>query len=196
MPVCDLIATKARILYAPLGATLPADTVAAGGVFPAGWVEVGYTSEPTKLAYKSEELDFKVEQSLGTVRSQRVDEEASIETVLAEITAQNLALAWDGDMTSVAPGVGQPGKEELTLGGNTQLTERMWCIEGSYIDEDLALFPVRVFVWKATATTGGELQFSRKDAMGIGLKLKVLEDLSKPIKQQLMKIQKILEPGS
>lgn len=196
MAVCDLIATGAKVLYAPLSTGLPADTVAAGAAWPAGWVDFGYTSEPTKLIYESEELDHMVEQELGAVRRQRVEEKASLETVLAEITLTNLSVAWDNTVSSTPAGVGQPGKEELVVGGSAGLTERMWGIEGKYVDEDGATFPVRVFVWKGTGVTGGELQFSRKDATGIPLKVGMLIDTTKAAGQKFFKIQKILEPAT
>lgn len=196
MPICDLFATGAIIYYAPLGTTVPADTVAAGVAWGGAWINAGYTSQPVTILYKAEKLKFEIEQALAKVKDQIIAEEGGFETVLAEITLTGMSLAWGGTVTPTGAGVGQPGKEELPLGGLAACTERMWGIEGKYVDEDGATFPIRAFFYIGVPDLGGELKFSKKEAAGIALKVECSEDLTKTIGQRLMKISKILEPAT
>ena len=47
----DIIVTGARVFVAPVGSTLPAPSLAVDAAWPTGWVDVGFTLEPTKLNY-------------------------------------------------------------------------------------------------------------------------------------------------
>lgn len=193
--VTDIIVSPVTVYYGTLAATLPADTVAVGGAWPAGWTKVGFTKESLKAAYEYDSLDVMIQQSLAAVRRRKTKEDLRLETVLAELSADVVNLSWDGTVTQTAAGAGQPGKEELTVGGGAVLTERQWGFEGNYIDEDGALFPVRMFVWKGTATTGGALEWTKSDYVGIPLKVSALADMAKAVGSRLFKLQKILEPA-
>lgn len=190
----DIIVTGARVYVAPLSTTLPAETLAADAAWPTGWVDVGYTLEPTKLTYKFDMLEIFVEQTMAPVRRRRIKEEISIETVLAEHSASNLALALAAAATATAATASVPGFERVTIGGDPNLPLTMVGIEGSYTDEDNALLPVRVFIWQATASDGGTLEYSKEKPAGIPLKLTALADTSKPRGQQMIQITRILEP--
>jgi hypothetical protein len=194
--ISDIIMTPVRVLYSPVGTSLPADTVAAAGNWPAGWVELGYTSDALKLGYKFETKDFFVQQSLAAVRRQKNKEELGLETQLAELDGSQLALTWGATNTPTAAGAGQPGKEEIVIGDEATIPELQWGFEGAYVDEDGMTFPVRVFIWKATAVSGGELEFSNQKETGVPLKLAAVADMTKPRGQRLMKLQKILEPAT
>lgn len=194
--VTDIVVTPAALWVGTLVAALPADTLAVGAAWPAGWTKVGFTKESVKLAYEFDDLEIEIQQSLGPVDSVRIKEGAKFETVLAELAADAIALGWDGTVTQTPAGVGQPGKEELPIGGTATLTKRQWGIEGSYRDEDGALFPIRVFIWKGVATAGGELEFAKADYTGVPLQVKALADMTKAAGSRLFKLQKILEPAS
>ncbi len=190
----DIIVTGARIFVAPLGTTLPAPSLAVDAAWPTGWVDVGFTLEPTKLNYKFDVLEVFVEQSMSPVRRRRTKEEASIETVLAEHSAGNLALALAATATTSAATSTVVGYEEVTLGGDPNLSLYMVGIEGAYNDEDAAFFPIRLFLWQATAADGGTLEYGKDKPAGITLKLNALADPTKTRGQQLLKIQRVLEP--
>jgi hypothetical protein len=194
--ISDIILTPVRILYSALATAVPVDTVAVGGSWGAGWTELGYTEAPLTMAYSSEEYEKEVQSSLAPVKRMRIREGLSLETVLAELDGAQLNLMIDGVLTATPAGVGQPGKEEIAVGGKQALTEKQWGFEGSDIDEDAMTFPVRVFVWKATATAGVSLEFAKEKSTGVSLKIKALADLTKTDGQRLFKIQKILEPAS
>lgn len=88
------------------------------------------------------------------------------------------------------------GKEELDAGGVSTLTKRAWGFEGKYVDEDGATFPIRLFIWKGTASMNGDLEFGKDDYAGISLQIEALADRTKSLGQQLFKMQKVLEPAT
>lgn len=190
----DIIVTGARVFIGVVGSVLPAPSLAVDAAWPAGWRDVGFTLEPTKLMYKFDLLEIFVEQTMGAVRRRRVKEEAGIETVLAEHSAENLALALAATASTVAATALVPGYEEVTIGGEPNLPLYMVGIEGAYNDEDEAFFPIRLFFWLATSADGGSLEYARAKPVGVPLKMSALADPTKPRKQQLFKIQRVLEP--
>ena len=190
----DIIVTGARVFIAPTGTTLPAPALAADAAWPSGWVDVGYTLEPTKVTYKFDTLKIMVQQTMAPVRTRRIKEEVTIETVLAEHTTGNLAQAMAGVSTATAATATVPGYEEFTVGGDQALPVVMVGIEGSYNDEDNATFPIRLIAWQAVVSDGGTLEYDREKAAGIPLKLDVLADTSKTRGQQLFKVVRVLEP--
>jgi len=194
--VSDIVIPNAKVYSAPLGTSLPADTVAVGGAWPAGWVSAGFLKEPLTITYEFDVLEVMILQSLAPVARRKTKEGLSIKTTLAEFTADFLNIALDGTVTQTAVGSGQPGKEEITFGDKATITERMWGFEGSYVDEDGATFPIRMFVYKGNAKAGGDLVMGKEDYTGVPLEIGALSDMTKAVGARLFKIQKILEPGS
>lgn len=194
--VSDIIVTPATVYYAAYGATLPADTVAAGTAWGGTWTKVGYTNAPLSMLYEADELDLEIEQSLAAVDRIKTSEALTLETTLAELYLDGIQLGTGGTVTDTAAAAGQPGKEELPVGGTATLTKRAWGFEGSYVDEDGATFPVRVFVWRATARLNGALEFGKAQAVGTPIQIKAVADMTKTAGQRLFKISKILEPAT
>lgn len=194
--VSDIILSPATVYYAPYGATVPADTVAAGTAWGGSWVKLGWTKTPLSMLYEFDELDMAIEQSLAPVKRAKVSEALTLETTLAEMYLDGVQLGSGGTVSDTAAAAGQPGKEELVVGGDAVLDERAWGFEGAYVDEDGAKFPVRVFVWKATARLNGALEFGKADYVGTPLQVKALADMTKTNGQRLFKISKVLEPAS
>ena len=194
--VTDIMVSPALVYYAPSSTAVPADTVAAGTAWGGAWVSMGYTKTPLSMKYEFDEVDVNIEQSLAPVDRQKTSEGLTLETTLAELYLDGIALGSGGTVTQTPAGVGQPGKEELPLGGVATLTKRMFGFEGKYIDEDGATFPVRVFVWRATAALNDALEFGKEDSTGVSLIIKALADMTKTDGQRLFKISKILEPAT
>lgn len=194
--VTNIIVTPAVVYYAPYGTAVPADTVAAGTAWGGSWVKMGYTKTPLAANYETEELDVEIEQSIAPVDRVKTKEALTLETMLAELYLDGVNLGAGGTNTPTAAGAGQPGKEELTVGGTATLTKRAFGFEGTYVDEDGATFPVRVFVWRATARLNGALEFGKADTTGVPLQIKAVADMTKSVGQRLFKISKILEPAT
>lgn len=196
MTVSDIIVSPCRILYSLPGVTLPADTVAVGGAWPAGWSELGYTKTPLSVEYAFEKLDYDIQESLAPVGRTKTKEGMKIETTMAELVTSYLDLAWDGTYSVTAAGAGQPAKEELLLGDTPEMTVLQWGFEGNFVSAAGNSHPVRLFVWKATAETGGKLEFGKAETTGITLKVEAISDMSKSAGQRLFKWQKITAPAA
>lgn len=194
--VSDIIISPAKVYYAPTGTAVPADSVAADTAWGGAWVYVGFTKTPLSMKYEYEKFEIEVEQSFAPVDRIKKSETLTLETVLAELNLTNLNLVVDGTVTATAAGAGQVGKEELDAGGVSTLTKRAWGFEGKYVDEDGATFPIRLFIWKGTASMNGDLEFGKDDYAGISLQIEALADRTKSLGQQLFKMQKVLEPAT
>jgi hypothetical protein len=195
--VAELIIGPAKVYYAPIGTTLPADTVAVDGAWPVGWIRVGLTTAPLTVAYEFDTAAPDIQESLADVDRAKVSEGASFETMMGQMNLALLPLAWGGTNTVTPAGPAQPEKEEYTVGGERRLAKGMWAFEGEWVDDDDTVYPVRCFIWKGTPTEGGELEFSKSDyTEGTPLKIGALGDLSKAKGQQLFKMQRITGPVS
>ena len=191
--ISDIVVTAARLFHSPIGTASPLDTLDVDAAWPAGWVSVGYTLEPVKASYTFDVLNVMVQQEMGTVKRIRIKEALKLGTILAELTATNMALAFAGEVTTAAATATLAGYEEFSIGGKYELPMAQWGIEGSYVDEEENLRPIRVFVWKATAAAGGEVVFNREQVAGIPLEIAALHDRSKAKGRRLMAARRVLE---
>jgi hypothetical protein len=196
MAVSDILVSPVRILRSAVGTSLPADTVAAGGAWPAGWTEFGYTKQPLTVDYAFDVLDYDVQESLAPVGRTKTKESLKFETTLAEFDLTNLDKAVDGILSTTSASSGQPAKDELTLGDQPEMEVLQWGFEGSYVSAAGNTHPIRLFIWKATAETGTKLEFGKLDTTGISLKGAAISDLTKTAGQRLLKIQKITAPAT
>lgn len=194
--VAAITMSNAKLFYAPVGTTLPADSLAVGAAWPVGWVVYGLTSAPLVVAYSYETKAPEIQEAMGAVKRKKVSEEATLETTMAQLDFAGLPSLWGGTNTVVASGVGQVGKETFKIGGAAQLPIRMWGFEAEQEDEEGNVFPVRGFIWKATSEEGGELEFSKEDWTGIPLKLSALEDLSRTKGERLFQLVRVIEAAS
>ncbi len=153
--ISDIVVSAARLFHSPIGTAAPLDTLDVDADWPEGWVSVGYTLEPVKASYTFDVLDVMVQQEMGTVKRIRIKEALKLSTVLAELTAATMALSFAGEVTTAAATSTLAGYEEFSVGGKYELPMAQWGLEGSFVDEDEILRPIRVFVWKATAAAGG-----------------------------------------
>ena len=191
--ISDIVVSAARLFHSPVGTAAPLDTLDVDADWPEGWVSVGYTLEPVKAQYTFDVLEVMVQQEMGTVKRIRIKEALKLGTILAELTATNMALAFAGETTTAAATSSLAGYEEFSVGGKYELPMAQWGIEGSYVDADEVLRPIRVFVWKATAAAGGELVFNREQVAGVPLEISALHDRSKAKGRRLLAARRVLE---
>lgn len=87
-------------LYAaPLGTTEP-DSVS--GAWGAGWVQLGYTDAGSTFTFQTQTANVEVEEELFAARIVSTGASGTLAFALAELTRQNLLLALNAGITSLA----------------------------------------------------------------------------------------------
>lgn len=113
----NFIRGAARLLVAGMTITFPTavSDVINLSTFDAqtGWVDVGATKTGITITRNNTEETFDVDQILGDIDSRPVSYEQTVATALAEVTLENLQLAWEGGPISSSGGfrtmgVGEP----------------------------------------------------------------------------------------
>lgn len=192
MAVADILLTPAKIFVAPIATAAPADTVEYNADWGGAWADCGYTTSPLTVAFGRETYEVFVEQLSLAVKEMVTKETCTFETTLAEFTGDNLKLAFNSaTVTTTAPGAGQPGKEEIEVGGAVAIARYAFGFEGLYQDAAGANFPVRLIVFIGEPVLNGQLQFGKNKEAGLPLQVKAKADTSKAVGKQLMKIIKI-----
>lgn len=199
--VANIVKSGAWLYNAPIAEANPDETtVDYGADWGGNWVRVGFTKAPLTLAYESEELDIEVEEELAPIGRWRVKENATLETILAELTAEYLQLAASNQDTvsETAAAAAQKGYEETGLGGEVVLTEKKWGFEGLFLNASGDEEPIRVFVHKGTARLNGALEFSKKstDYTGVAIQIKAITDTTKSAGQKLLLFQRVTAEAS
>lgn len=182
MGVGNLLKTKAKVWIAPYGEALPDETsVAYGGSWGGNWSSWGYTQAPLKFKPELKRFLHKIEEALGAVKAQNMESMCEFETVLAEMTADNIAYALGVDpddatngVTTTAAGVGQKAFEQISMGNVVQVENWAIGFEGLSVDSAGNNQPLRVFITKAVIEINGELEFSDKSDNALGIPVKVL----------------------
>lgn len=192
MAVTDILVTPASIWRAPVSEPLPDEsTVAYGAAWGGNWANLGYTLEPVSLGYETETFKLMVEQLTAPVRAVRQEETVTIETVLAEITGANLALVLDGTTTPTSAGVNQVAYDRILAGGSVSLSEYAWGFEGFRLGANNARLPVRVFIYRGSATLNGQLTFAKSAGVGIPIRIEAMPDTTRAAGQQIIEIHNV-----
>lgn len=201
--VANVIVGGATVWYAPEGEAKPDDTtVGYGAAWGGNWKRVGYTKAPVAVAYESSEMEVEVEEVTGPIDRLLTSETGRIETMLAEIAGEYIALATGQDpataVTTTAAGASQVGFDEVGIGGTAFLEKFAWGFEGRRPDANGNVLPIRFFVHRATAQMNGTLEFSNKSGNypGIPLQVKALIDDSQAVGQKLFQIQIMTAPAT
>lgn len=199
--VAQLIKSGAVLYQGPVGETPPAiTTVAYGTAWGGNWIRLGYTKSPLTVAYESTEVDLEVEEVLAALNRLRIGEKMTLETTLAELTAEYIQAAASEALgiTTVAAGAGTMGYEQTGLGGEVDLAQHAWGIEGRYVDSSNNVLPIRMIVWKGTGRLNGNLEFSWKtaDYTGIPIQIQALADTTQSVGAQLCRIQRATAPAA
>jgi len=168
------------------------DAVLAGVAWGGTWVKMGATQAPLTMLYEDERTDINIEESLAPVFRYKTAESLTIETVLAELDVDYLALATEGTVVPDVGGVGDVAYDELPIGNRTALTMYQFGFEGISVQSDGALWPVRVIIPRANIKIGGELTFSKKedDYTGVPITIEALSSTDLLV-DKLFKIQQM-----
>lgn len=141
----------ARLMVAPMETAFPtkiSDTVELGtpavtgppavpavlGTFAAktGWINLGGTKTGVAVVHNNAEENFDIDQIMGDIGSSPTNWEMFVQTALAEVTPENLELAWEAstvttDATPVTDAGSAPEKE-VGFGQPTAYTQRRLAI--------------------------------------------------------------------
>ena len=183
----DVLVGEGNFLYAPLATALPDETTVAWGAYDSwtGWTHFGYTTEPLTFNYGYEEFGVDVQQSLSNLKRRKTSETLTISTTLAQFTGDILALVTGGTNTDTAAGASQKGFSRTVFGGDTNLPEYMFAVEGYRIDDVGTKQPVRLFIYKGTITLNGDTPFAKDGVTGLPITVSGLTDSDRAIGAQL-----------
>jgi len=194
MAVADILVSPVNIYYAPYGATIPDETSidfdeAWGGT----WTNLGYTTAPLSMQWDEELFELELEQLTNPVKGMKTKESLMFETTLAELTAANLKLALGSTSTisTTAAGAGQKGYSQFAFGGEVNLPVYAFGFEGFTLDANNNKLPKRIFVYRASFSLGGNLEFTKRAAAGIPLRIRAWADTSQTAGQQLAIFQSV-----
>lgn len=192
--VANLMVSPASFWISATGVALPDETtVAAGASWGASWTDLGFTSSPLAVGISREKFDMEVEQIANIVKQIITKDMVDLEVTLAEITAANLkyAMGASGSVATVAAGASQHGFETLAFGGDVLLPEYQVGFEAVNLDASGNKLVTRLFLYRVTLTMGGKMEFSKKAAAGIPLKITALADTTKSAGAQIGEFQRV-----
>ena len=152
----------ARILYAPLASTLPADSVALGGDWPVAWKEIGYTTEPAKVTTSFDVYKLMVQQRSTYIYKKKTSSDVRLETRMADFSADSLKLTMGGNKTTVAATSGVPPVDVYTYVDDIIIPANMWAVEGGFIFDPVTVYPVRIFLFSASPSEGTDFEINRE----------------------------------
>lgn len=192
--VLNLMAAPASIWISAKAVALPDETsIAAGASWGVGWTDLGYTMTPLAVGIARETFDMEVEQIPNIVKQIVTKDTVDLEVTLAEITAANLryAMGASSAVATVAAGASQHGFETLKFGGDVLLPEYQVGFEAVRLDASGNKLITRFFLYRVTLTMGGKLEFSKKAAAGIPLKVTAMADTTKTAGEQIGEFQNV-----
>lgn len=145
-PTLIVASRETAVYYAPYDEAndLPDDTVDGGDAWGDPWVDVGYTDGGIQLPMEVSYADLMVDQEPDPVLTPATTRSIRLETTLAEFTPENIQLATgQGDIATVAPGVGTRGHHDLVIGSVIDETTNSWGVETTQQDGEVWRFLFR-----------------------------------------------------
>lgn len=194
MAVADILVSPVNLYYAPYGTPIPDETaIDFDEPWGGAWVNLGYTTAPLSMAWDAELFELEVEQLTNPIKGMKTKETLSFETTLAELTAANLKLALGSTSTisTTAAGAGQKGYSQFGFGGEVNLPVYAFGFEGFTLDANNVKLPKRIFIFRASFSLGGTLEFSKKAVAGIPIRINAWADTTQPAGAQLAIFQSV-----
>lgn len=184
-----LVKGAGRIMYASSGQAKPTSisSVINTTTYAAqsGWSDLGATREGIQITVNNTESGFDVDQVNGLLLTTPDNWECSVTTNLAEVTLENMVIAWEGASVTTDTGV-TPSEKETGFAGATSYTERRLAVLFKKPASSLPQALVGYFFHRAVrAPQEGTLNFQKGgDAMVIPVRFNILADAteSDPLK--------------
>ena len=184
-----LVKGAGRIMYAAdsqakptkIGDVINTTTYAA----QSGWSDLGATREGIQITVNNTESGFDVDQVNGLLLTTPDNWECSVTTNLAEVTLENMVIAWEGAAVTTDTGV-TPSEKETGFAGATSYTERRLAVLFKKPSSSVPQALVGYFFHRAVrAPQEGTLNFQKGgDAQVIPVRWNILADAteSDPLK--------------
>jgi hypothetical protein len=124
----SFIRGAARILYANITVAFPTkigDVINMSTYEPmTGWVDLGATKNGITITVNSTEESFDVDQIFGELFALPTNWECAVQTNLAEMTVDRLAIAWEGSAVTTDSGPSTGSEKEMGFGVPQSYTQR------------------------------------------------------------------------
>jgi len=195
--VFQIMKSNAVLWYAPFGEAFPDETaIAAGAAWGGNWARLGATKEPLTCLYEDERSDVNVEEYLAALHRFKTSEKLSLETVLAELDADYVALMTGGTVSATPAAAGQKAYDSLPIGNVAVLPEYAFGFEGIHTNSGGVSLTLRIFIYRANAKLNGEMTFSKRedDYTGVPILIEALSDTATP--GRLFVFEKVTGPAA
>lgn len=114
--VANVLVGQAVLYTGPVGTVNPVDSLVPGAEWLSPWTHVGATEEGVSIAVGTDTVDTRIEEKSAPVHRHLNISNIRLLAGLSEDVLETMVVAYGGGtITSVAAGVGQPGKKTLTL---------------------------------------------------------------------------------
>lgn len=182
----DILVAEANLLYAPVGTALPDETTVDWNSYDdwTDWVHLGYTDAVSNLTYNYEEYTYTPEQATSPLVRRKVSETLTFSFALAQFSGDHLALVTGGTAADTAAGASQKGYTLVEGGGDTDIDEYMFALEGWRKAAGVKQ-PVRIFFHKAIIVANGDIPFGKQNAAIVPVQVTAVPDTNKAVGKQL-----------
>ena len=169
--IVDLIKTKGNVWWGLTSATTPDENTAMASA--TGFTSLGWTQEGVQGTIGETRMSFMVDDLLAPIDERKIETTFTISTVLAEVNADNLAMALGGlptDVVDTAAGASQVAFSEYFQSAADPLVSKLKIVlEGTRYDATDAPFPIRIILTRATIKIDGDLEFKQRGDSYMGV---------------------------
>lgn len=162
--------------YAASATDIPADTVAYGGAWPAGWTDQGYTDTGIAFTLGRTYQDIMVDQEIDPVVILSTGRDVSVATQFAEFTISKLFTALGyGSTSGVAATSAVQGHDDLVIpGGAPAITNIVAAFEAQAQDGA----PFRALFYRANLHANTTVNIRKNATAAIPFTARALPDTS------------------
>jgi hypothetical protein len=93
------------LYFAPLGTPEPTDLTTPWATVSASWVALGYTTDGSELSYNPSTSPVDVAEELDHIQVVTTGRDSSVQFSMAQITATNMKLAFNGGVLTTGTGI-------------------------------------------------------------------------------------------
>lgn len=173
----DVWVGMGEFFVAPLGTPLPED-FDSHLALTAPWVNVGYTADGLTKDYSTDQTEIEVDQEVDPIRTIVTKRNITLATNLAQVTAENMVLAFGGGTVTPMDPDTTPGSgdeyDEYTPPEVGEDQEIMLIFDGQDIVGEVTR-KIRVIVQSAKREGTSSIQFKKGDKAGISVTWRALK---------------------